>query len=64
MTDAASQPLRESSTMLRLKPYCRNLIKKPWAFILVPYMESYHLGIIGPGLLILVIKAPVRNPLQ
>ena len=28
-----------------------NLIKKPWAFIRVPYYESYYFGVIGPGFL-------------
>ena len=26
-------------------------MKKPWAFIRVPYIESYYLGVIGPGFL-------------
>ena len=29
--------------------YCRNLIKKPWAFIRVLYMNPTILGVIGPG---------------
>ena len=50
-------------TTLRHRPevsYCRNLIKKPWAFIGVPYMNPTGpiapkivtiLGAIGPGFL-------------
>ena len=35
-----------------MKPFqCRNLIKKPWAFIRVPYMNPTILGVIGPGFL-------------
>ena len=30
---------------------CRNLIKKPWAFIRVPCMNPTFLGVIGPGFL-------------
>ena len=30
---------------------CRNLIKKPWAFIGVAYMNPTILGVIGPGFL-------------
>ena len=30
---------------------CRNLIKKPWAFIGVPEMNPTILGVIGPGFL-------------
>ena len=31
--------------------YCRNLIKKPWAFIRVPYMHPTILVVLGPGFL-------------
>ena len=30
---------------------CSNLIKKPWAFMRVPYMNPIILGGIGPGFL-------------
>ena len=30
---------------------CRNLIKKPWAFTRVPYMNPTILGVIEPGFL-------------
>ena len=29
--------------------YCRNLTKKPWAFIRAPYMNPTILGVIGPS---------------
>ena len=34
-----------------IRNYCRNLIKKPWAFIRVPCMNPTILGVIGPGFL-------------
>ena len=37
---------------------CRNLIKKPWALIRVPYMNPTILGGIGPGFL---NQAPTLN---
>ena len=35
----------------KLRVQCRNLIKKPWAFSRVPYMNPTNLGVIGPGFL-------------
>ena len=44
---SSKDPCRSSSKKL----ITRNLIKKPWAFIRVPYNESYYFGVIGPGFL-------------
>ena len=49
-----------------LESYCRNLIKKPWAFIWVPYMNPTILGVIGPGFLnqvptLLCTSGPVQR---
>ena len=47
-------PLRGqgSANFTQLKTYCRNLIKKPWAFIRVPYMNPTILGLRNPGSLL------------
>ena len=42
--------------------YCRNLIKKPWAFIRVPFMNPTILGVIGPGFLNQVPTVLAQDP--
>ena len=37
--------MRTKTIGLRKGWYCRNLIKKPWAFIGVPYMNPTILGL-------------------
>ena len=39
----------------------RNLIKQPWAFIGVPYMNPTILGVIDPGFL---NQVPTLNPIN
>ena len=44
---------------LPLPTECRNLIKKPWVFVRVPYMSPTIWGVIGPGFLNQVPTLPL-----
>ena len=43
-----------------LEPYCRNMIKKPWAFIRVPYISPTILGLQARGFLIRFLHYDTR----